>query len=566
MSTLPLLALAFGGAAATLLARRWPDASTAIGLAGLVAAFVAASGIVPGDEIPIAGGALVGSAYARLFLQLGAGIGLVLTMAGRLALGPGWPAYLPGALLAGLGAACLGLTVRDTTTAIVATIGGGLAGVLLTVPEPASQRTVAVAARELRAIAVAGSLVIVATAWVARPLGVLVQDPAVFGLAYLGVALGVAMRFGAIPFHLWAARVAEAAPEIALPVLMAWGPAVLAVVGLAWVDGSIAPVLPVAGELPAERALIIGVGVSSMILGAIAAWIQDDLEHVVGYTIMQDAGVVVLAFAALDPGVWAPSRTWVLCLLAARTAFAAWAMAIDARFGTRRVPDLGGWARRSPVLAIALAAIAIASVGWPGLAAFEARASIITQSVDEPLAALILLGAVLPLLYYARLFAIGIARPSRASAAAADDRLRRPSLPPPRRIPSGPLPSPWSLRTWGSWDALTRSIRLLRGLRPLPDVAAAALEVNRSLLVGILVLVLSSTAGVVSAGGFGLAAAAAEPAPQVPGTGEEPGPGSSPGPIGSPEIPGASGGPATPGGGPGESPGGSSRSPGPSGS
>src|SRR5439155_24457089 len=143
VSTLPLLALAFGGAAATLLARRWPDASTAIGLAGLVAAFVAASGIVPGDEIPIAGGALVGSAYARLFLQLGAGIGLVLTMAGRLALGPGWPAYLPGALLAGLGAACLGLTVRDTTTAIVATIGGGLAGWLLTAPAPASDRTVA---------------------------------------------------------------------------------------------------------------------------------------------------------------------------------------------------------------------------------------------------------------------------------------------------------------------------------------------------------------------------------------------------------------------------------------
>jgi multicomponent Na+:H+ antiporter subunit D len=520
VSILPFLAVAFGGAAATLLARRWPVASAVIGAAALLAALFAAASIAPGQELAVAGGTIVGSAYGRLFLLLGAGTGLILVVAARIALGSSWPANLPGALLASLGAAGLALAVRDATTAVAATIAGGLAGVIVTLAGPPRPRDVAVAARELRAIAVAGSLVILATAWVARPLGILAQEPAVFGLAYLAVAVGVAMRFGAIPFHLWAARVADAAPEIALPLLMAWGPAALAIVAIAWVDGSIAPVLPVAGQLPVERAAVIIVGVASLTLGAVAAWIQDDLEHVVGYSIVQDAGVVILALAALDPSVWAPSRTWLLSLLVARTAFAAWTMAVHARFGTRRVPELAGWARRSPVLSAALLAIAVASVGWPGLAAFEARASVIDLATDDPIRGLLLASVFLPLLYYGRLFLVGFGRHSSATANAVGDRPRRPSEPARRRVPSGPLRSPWSWRTWRSWDEATQSVRWMRPLRPLPGMTGAAFDLNRALLVALLILILAGTSVGVAAGGFGLPAAAAEPAPQLPGRGE----------------------------------------------
>jgi len=374
VSILPFLAAAFGGAAATVLTRRWPVASTAIGWAGLIAALIAAASITPGQELAVAGAQLVGSAYGRLFLLLGAGIGLIVVVAARLALGLALPASLPGALLAGLGAAGLALAVRDATTAVVATVAGGLAGIIVTLRRPPSLRDVAGAARELRTIALAGSIVILATAWVARPLDIAAPEPAALGVVYLGVAVGVAMRFGAIPFHLWAARMADATPEIALPVVMAWGPATLAVVAIGWVDVSIMPALPVGSSLPLERAAVALIGIASLVLGAVAAWVQDDLEHVLGYSIVQDAGVVILALAALDPSAWEPARIWLVNLVVARTAFAAWTMAIRARFGTRRVPELTGWARRSPVLALALLAIAVASVGWPGLAAFEARA------------------------------------------------------------------------------------------------------------------------------------------------------------------------------------------------
>jgi formate hydrogenlyase subunit 3/multisubunit Na+/H+ antiporter MnhD subunit len=516
---LPFIAVAFGGAAASLLTRRWPDASLAIGAVGLVAALVAAASIAPGQELAVAGGVLVASAYARLFLLLGAGTGLVLVVAARMALGSGWPGSVAGVLLAGLGAAGLALAVRDATTAVLATIAGGLTGVLLTLGDLPGARGVAGATRELRAFAIAGTLVILATAWVTRPHGAMPSEPALYGLAYLGVAIGVAIRFGAIPFHLWAARVADAAPEIALPVLLAWGPAALTVVAIAWIDASIVPILPVAGSLPVERAALAVIGIASLILGAVAAWIQDDLEHVVGYSIVQDAGVVILAFAALDPSTWGASRTWLISLVVARTAFAAWAMAVHARFGARRVPDLTGWARRSPVLAVALLAIAVASVGWPGLVAFEARASIIQHAVGGPVGGLLLAGVFLPLLYYGRLAVVGLGAPTAAIAAVPSDRARRPTEPARRRLPSGPLRSPWSWRTWLSWDTATQSVRWLRPLRPATRTAGAALDLNRGLLAGLLVLVLAATSVGVAAGGFGVPAAAAEPAPQVPGGG-----------------------------------------------
>jgi formate hydrogenlyase subunit 3/multisubunit Na+/H+ antiporter MnhD subunit len=510
MSLLPFLGIAFGGATFTVLLRRWPAASVVVGVIALGALFVAATSIRPDDGLDIGGEAIVGTAFGRLFLVIASGSGVLLAL---VAIGTSLPENLLVTLLAGLGAIGLTLSVPDPTVAVAATIAGGLIGVLVTIRRGATPAGVAVAAREMRAIAVGGALVLLATAWVSRPLGALAEDSAVFGLAYLAVATGLGMRFGAIPFHLWTARLADAAPEVALPMLTVWWPAALAIVGLAWIDNSIGPVLPVAGNLPAERAIVVAIGLACLVLGAIAAWIQDDLEHVIGYATVQDAGVVIIAVAApdslamADHGAWAATRTWILVMLAARTAFAGWGAAIGARFGTRRIDDLAGWGRRSPVLAAALLGIAVASIGLPGLMSFEARATIIGLAVGGPLQTLALGAVFLPVLYYGRLLVIAFAAPGDTARAAGDDR--------PRPIP---LPHGRSAR---AWSAAGRRL----------------VEINRAAIVAVLALALSASAIAVAVGGFGVAAAAAEPAPIGPsGPGSElapfqSGPGEGPGPA-----------------------------------
>ena len=293
---------------------------------------------------------------------------------------------------------------------LVAT-AGGLFGVLVTLIPGNGRAGATVGIRETRAVIVAGALAIAATAWFGRDLSQLAAQPVVFGLAYLAFAVAVAMRFGAIPFHLWAARLTDVVPETALPVLTAMAPASLAIVALAWTDASVTPLLVDVGS---ARLLVIGIGVASIFLAAIAAFVQDDLEHVLGYSIVGDAGVVMLALATLDPEAWAPARLWILVFVVTRSAFAAWVAGIRAGFYTGRIADLRGWVWRSPILAGAFALVVVAAVGFPGLDSFDARKSIVDLAIDGQLATLVLLGTLAPLAYYGRLLAVGLTRPDRA--------------------------------------------------------------------------------------------------------------------------------------------------------
>ena len=277
MTVLPFLIVAAVAGTGSLIMRGDRGWSTLIAVAGLVGMTATAAAMGPSASIEIGGTMLAGSAWLRLYAILGSVVALGLVVVDVTAM---HEPDVPGVLVIGIGAAVLALALPDPGVAVLAATAGGLAGVLVAAPLGAAARAAFVGVRELRALAVAGTLAILATAWLARPLGALAAEPAVFGLAYLGFGTAVAIRFGAIPFHLWAARVADAAPGIALPLLMAWGPAAFAAVALVWIDRSVAPlVLP----LTAERALLGVIGTVSIVLGLLAAWIQDDLEHVVGY-------------------------------------------------------------------------------------------------------------------------------------------------------------------------------------------------------------------------------------------------------------------------------------------
>jgi NADH-quinone oxidoreductase subunit N len=512
VTILPFLAITFVAAAASLLGRRNAALSAIVGIVGLGGAAIAAATIRGSDTLVIGGSQLAGSDYLRLFTLLGSVAALILATLG---LATTSHRHAPGVLLAGIGAAGLALALPDARIAVMAATVGGLTGILVTVVSPSTAPTVVVAVRELRAVAVAGFLSILAAAWLARPLGELAALPEVFGLAYLGFAAAVAIRFGAIPFHFWAARLADAAPEVTLPMLMAWGPAAFAVVALAWTDQSVAPLLL---PLTLERGLVVIVAVASILLGSLAAWIQDDLEHVVGYTIVADAGVAILGLAALDPAAWEPARSWILVFAMVRSAFAGWVVAVHGAYGTRRIGEIRGWALRTPLLAVALVVIAAAGIGWPGLLAWDARATLVNLTLPGPIGWLVVLGAVAPIAIYVRLLVIGVGRPTDLVAGAQSERPTWPA-----QLPSRPVRGRAGLER-----AFERANHAIRGGLDILWTVPAGARANRSLIAGVLVLSLAGLAFGVSAGGFGVSAAAAA----VPAQGGEQ-PTGSEAPIGS---------------------------------
>jgi hypothetical protein len=402
MSLLPFLLVTGIGALAALSLRGRDRLATGVGVFALFAAVVAALLIQPSQSIAIGDGGIATTDYLRLFLVLGAVVCLLLAIVGA---ATGVERDGAAVALGILATSALALSIPDPRVAVLAATAGGTFGALVALAPVGGRAGATVGTRVLRATAVAGMMAIAATAWIGRDLSELAAQPIVFGLAYLAFALAVAIRFGAIPVHSWAARLTEAVPETSLPLVTAIAPAALAIVALAWADASIAPL---ALDLGSVRFVVLLVAIASILLASLAAWIQDDIEHIVGYAIVGDAGVVILAIAALDPEAWAPARTWILAFVVARSAFAAWAAATRATFGTGRLSELRSWAIRAPILAVVLAVVVLASIGLPPMAAAQARGTLVDLVLDGPLAFVVLVGTLSPLVYYGRLFAIGV--------------------------------------------------------------------------------------------------------------------------------------------------------------
>jgi formate hydrogenlyase subunit 3/multisubunit Na+/H+ antiporter MnhD subunit len=220
--------------------------------------------------------------------------------------------------------------------------------------------------------------------------------------------------------------------------------------------------------------------------------------------------VAILGLAVLDPAAWQPTRTWLIVFLVGRSAFAAWVAAIHGAFGTRRLPELSGWLRRAPVLAASLAVIAVASIGWPAMVAWEARARLEGLALPSLLAAAVGLAPLLAIAIYARIVAVGLAQPGRAVG---DGTSERPGWPTP--LPRRPV-----VGRSGTERVFERSSHAIQTGLDVLWVIPAAIRQNRVPITAVLVAALAALSIAVSAGGLGVPSAAGA----LPATVTEPGP------------------------------------------
>lgn len=444
MTLLLLLATGAIGAAGTAWAiprgGRTASAGALVGFLALllVAALAASIGGATGDALW--NGALVPGRYLRFVVTLWALDAVLLATIAWLLRGTAGLRGLLPAMLATVTGTAVALAATSPVVGALGAAGAGLAALplLLAAPRPS---TAGSAAREVRASVVPAALLLCVAAVAPVAARLVFVDPGgsssapgaapvvAVGFSTLVVVLAVAARGGVIPFHVRVARLADAAPPIALPLLVAWIPLPLAVVALGIVDGLIAPLaLPLGGE----QALIVALALVALAAAAMAAFIQDDLRHAVGYLVVADAGLVLLGFAALDPAAWGPARVWLVVLAASKTALGAWAAVMEDRFESRGVPDLRGWVRPAPILAVALVLITVATFGLPGWVAFETRGSLASLAAGGPWNALLVLAGFLTLPTYLRLLALGFGPATSHVDRAAPERIVRIA-----RIPRG---------------------------------------------------------------------------------------------------------------------------------
>jgi hypothetical protein len=460
-----------GGLATTLLMPLRRSLATAIGLLTALATGVLALGVSTDDSVAIGGQALVGSDVVRLVALGWAAGALVL---GLLEVEIGRRRVVTGPAMLALSVGVLALSIDDPATAFEILAGGGVAAVLTPslsgwvagLDDPWRLRT---AIRGSWAVIGSSLLAIAIIAWAASPAGPLrngppVGDPdtrAAAGLALLGIVTAVVVRTGLIPAHVWAARFIEGVSPLAVPAALVWGSTTFLLVALSWVQSAVGPAT--AGGF--ELGLITLVGVASILLGGLAATVHDDVEHVLGYSILQDMGLAVLAFASLHNEAAEAAQTWLIASAMLKTALAAWIAAARSTFGVHRLVDLRGWVRASPPLAVAFGLIGLGAVGLPGMAIFGSRLALITGAISGPLVSIVFLTALAPVVYLGRIFLAGFGPSTAAVAAAASPRPR------------------WSGGRASGWSG--------RHVREIARALPAELISNRAPLVALGVLVLA---------------------------------------------------------------------------
>ncbi len=418
--------------------------SALVGVLALVAVTAAAlllrTGRLTDTGQPITGpfdAHLVVTDFLRMVVGLWGLESLVLVaLAGLLGGLPRLRGLLP-ATLAALTGGTVAMTSADLAVGAAAAAATGLAP-LIVILAAQGPSAVAAGARELRVTLVTGAVLLVAMAVVplaarlaliasgvgldeATEAASTVAGPAL-GLVILAVGAAIAARWGMLPFHVRVSRLTDLVPPETSPLLLAWSAVPLTVVAFAAVDRVIAPLaLPLDGE----RALLLLAAVTTLVGASMAAFFHDDLRHAVGYLVIADAGLLLLAIAALDPAAWGPGRVWVVAIAASKTALGAWAAVTEDRFETRSLPELRGWMRRSPLLSAALVITAVATFGLPGWVVLQARTDLAAGVWGSPWSELLLLAGLLTLPTYLRFASLGLGRATSRVDRAAPERIVR---------------------------------------------------------------------------------------------------------------------------------------------
>jgi NADH:ubiquinone oxidoreductase subunit 2 (subunit N) len=418
MTLITFLLICIFGMLLGLLAQPFARLSRLVAVGSLAAALAAALLLNPNDTATLGEVQLATTWFVGFFLTALTASCLLLCIVGLVT---GWPERLAPAALATFAGVGFAISATDPTVALIAAAAATAPAALVASRIRSTPLGTTVGVAELRTLAlVVGASVLAAvtvlnTNWNA-------DDPTfMIAIAFVALAAAVAVRSGAVPFHVPAALLSRSGEGLGLVLSLVWIPTGFGLVALSWG----ATIYGVPGDW-LDRAVVAVqlVAVATLILGAVGAMLHDEIEEIVAYSIIQDTGFILLALTARDADAAQPARLWLLAFILAKSALVAWAATTSWAFGSSNLGDLRGWLRRSPILGLALTGIVLATLGWPGSDVFEARGTLVRLGLPDSVHFLGTAAILLSLAYYLRLMAVGLLTPSAVVRGAAGDRPR----------------------------------------------------------------------------------------------------------------------------------------------
>jgi NADH-quinone oxidoreductase subunit M len=181
------------------------------------------------------------------------------------------------------------------------------------------------------------------------------------------VFMGFAVLGGIFPFHNWSPDGHVAAPTavsmVHAGVLMKLGAFAALRVGIMLLPEGATYWMPV----------VIFLALINVVYGAFIAMVQTDFKYVIGFSSVSHMGLVMLGFATLTrDGLLGSGLQMFSHGVMTALFFAVVGMVYD-RAHTREIPELGGFAKKMPWVAIAFIVGGLVSMGMPGFSGFVAE-------------------------------------------------------------------------------------------------------------------------------------------------------------------------------------------------
>ena len=222
--------------------------------------------------------------------------------------------------------------------------------------------------------------------------------PAALGLVF--VVVGVAFKFGAVPFHMWLPDVYQGAPT---PVTLFIGSAPkIAAFALTW--RVLAEALAPMGA--SWQDMLIVLSVLSLLIGNIVAIAQTNLKRMLAYSTISHVGFILMGFiAGSEAGVEAAMFYTIAYALMAAAAFGMIIVLSRRGFEAEHLEDFKGLNQRSPWFALMMLLTMLSMAGVPGLVGFPAKLSVLSAVIDSGQIWLAIFGVVLAVVgafYYLR--------------------------------------------------------------------------------------------------------------------------------------------------------------------
>jgi NADH-quinone oxidoreductase subunit M len=231
-------------------------------------------------------------------------------------------------------------------------------------------------------------------------------------LTLLAIGIGLAVKTPTFPFHTWLPPAHTEAPATGSAILAG----VLLKMGTYGFVRIAMPILP--GTWRQYAAVVIAVGVISVVYGALVALAQTDLKRMIAYTSINHMGYVLLGVGAAGVLAGTDEQARTLATTGAVTQMVSHGLITGALFlltgvlydrgSTYDMRAYSGLAARTPAFAAAFGVAAFASLGLPGFSGFVAEFQIFAGALPASPVGTVL--AVTGILLTAALFLLALQR------------------------------------------------------------------------------------------------------------------------------------------------------------